>query len=635
MTNGVLLIRQHDQANPLEKALAERDQPVFRQAVIESEMIQLPQKELSELTEQSWDGIIVVSPAAVEFFHQQLQKHDFKWPQGNYYSVGSGTAERLVTHTHQPVTYPAPNHTGEDLLKLPDLHQIKGQDWLFVTGADGRPLIAETLSERGAKLTSIEVYKRIPLHPDLSENSRLWQEQVATIVVTSKEQLELFWQDLPDSAKNWAQNCNWVISSERLQKAVTDLGINKQRLIVAQNATTDALLKAIPTQSEKVMSKPTEQKSPATKQRKTKKTSWLTSFIILLLLLSVATLGVGGYWLWLQQQEIKRTSVEQMEELNQRLVQTTRAQEELEQSLFDDIESQMNQRFDALREQRNAEAAEAREEAARERQAMFNELESNREEIEQIKSHLDTANLRLSQDLYVIEARDLVVAAGRKLWFDYDRNGAVQLLQHAKRVLEQSRQSHLIPIRQQLENDIELLNGLPEVDVEGLALRLSALRQQVRELPPQREQLESKPLNNGNGNGNDEVSSSFADWRSNLNAAWQSFSEDFIRVQRTEEMPEMQLGAEQRSLLKTQLDLQLQIAQQALLQRQAVNFEQAMDQAIDWINSYYDTESTQVRHVLDALTQLREQNIEPEFPTRLLSEAMLNDAVDELLGESD
>lgn len=631
MTNGVLLIRQHDQANPLEKALAERDQPVFRQAVIESEMLQLQQEELSKLTESSWDGIIVVSPAAVEFFHQQLEKHDLKWPKGGYYCVGSGTAERLIAHARQAVTYPAPTHTGEDLLKLTDLQNIKDQNWLFVTGADGRPLISKTLVERGAQLRSIEVYKRIPLHPDLTENSKLWQAQVATIVVTSKEQLELFWQDLPDSAKDWARSSNWVISSNRLKKAVAELGVTEKRLIVAQNATTEALLKAIPEQGEKRMSKPEEHKSPATTERKATKTSWLTSFIILLLLLSVAILGAGGYWLWTQQQELKRARVEQVEQLNERLARTTRAQEELEQTLFNDIESQMNQRFDALREQRNSEAAEAREEAARERQAMYDEMQSNRDDISEIQSHLDTANLRLSQDLYVIEARDLVVAAGRKLWFDYDRNGAVQLLQHAKRVLEQSRQSHLIPLRQQLENDIELLNGLPEVDVEGLALRLSALRQQVRELPIQREQLDTRQVNNDEN----KVSSSFADWRSNLNAAWESFSEDFIRVQRTEEMPEMQLGAEQRSILKTQLDLQLQIAQQALLQRQAVNFEQAMDQAIDWIDSYYDAESAQVRHVLDALTQLREQNIEPEFPTRLLSEAMLNDAVEELLGESD
>ncbi|MGX5914919.1 uroporphyrinogen-III C-methyltransferase [Aliidiomarina sp. Khilg15.8] len=651
MTAGVLLIRQHDQANAIEQALAQREQPVFRQPVIESQSLALSDEQLAQAS-QPYDGIVVVSPAAARFFDEQLRAADKAWPVGSYYCVGAGTAETLVPLCHQAVTYPAPQHTGEALLALPALQDVDQQRWLFVTGAEGRPLIADTLRKRGADLTQLEVYQRQPLDLDLTTDGAQWAEQVGIIVVTSQEQLKLFWQALPDNLSAWARGCQWVVSSPRLQSACEQFDIPGDRIIVAQNASTDALLRVIPRESEIPMSKPENktaspsepEQTAATKAGANKKITpapkrakggggrWLSGLIIFLLVISVAILAAGGYWVWQQQQVIQQQTNTQLEELSQRITESTRAYEELEQSVFADMEAQMNRRFDRLRDERTQEARQAREESRRERAAMQNDMNEYRQQLEEVRNQLDTSNLRLSQDMYVVEARDLVVAAGRRLWFDFDKASAIQLLQRAAEVLDRTQQSHLIPIRQQLANDIELLQGIDDIDVEGLALQLSALRTQVRDLPMDRQRLSADTTSE---EAEGDVSSSFADWRSNLAKAWQSFTDDFVRVQRTEELPQMQLGAEQRYLLRTQIDLQLQIAQQAMLQHQQINFEQALEQAIEWIEAYYDTDTTATQQSLSQLRNLSEQTLEPDFPTRLLSEAMLNDAVDELLGEND
>lgn len=649
MAVGVLLIRQHDQANAIEQALAQRDQPVFRQPVIESQPLPVSDEQLQHAS-QHYDGIVVVSPAAARFFDEQLQRVSKPWPTGPYYCVGAGTADTLVPLCHQAVTYPGPHHTGEALLALPALQNIEQQRWLFITGADGRPLIAETLRERGAELTQLDVYERKPLTLDLAASGASWPEEVGIIVVTSQEQLELFWQALPEDMVKWARNCQWVVSSPRLQASCEEFDIASDNIIVAQNASSDALLRVIPNQSETTMSKPEAPKaephqSDSTKPAAEKSTKnatpvrkkssggrWLTGFIIFLLVISVAILGAGGYWVWQQQQALQKETSAQLDELAQRVTQSTQAYEELEQSVFADMESQINRRFERLQEERSQDARRAREQAREERAAMQDDMDEHRQQLEEVRNQLDTSNLRLSQDMYVVEARDLVVAAGRKLWFEFDKDSALQLLQRAAEVLDRTEQSHLIPIRQQIANDIEVIENIEDVDVESLALQLSALRTQVRELPMDRERLSADPQNEDSA---EQVSSNFSDWRSNLAKAWTSFTDDFVRVQRTEELPEMQLGAEQRYLLRTQIDLQLQIAQQAMLQHQQINFEQAVEQAIEWIETYYDVNASQVQQALTQLRNLREQNLEPDFPTRLLSEAMLTEAVEELLGETD
>ncbi|MCC5879911.1 MAG: uroporphyrinogen-III synthase [Idiomarina sp.] len=659
MRTGVLLIRPHDQANHLEQALAEQGMRVFRQAVIETQSVTLSDNDWQRLA-QTFDGVVVVSPAAATYFDEQLKAKQQSWPAAAYYCVGSGTAERLVPLCGQAATYPAPQHTAEALLQLHPLQQLDNQRWLLITGGGGRPLIADTLRERGAELDILEVYQRQPLHPDLHGPLSDWTEQVQVIVVTSEQQITLFFEGLKDipGATQWLEQCDWVVSSERLQSILAGHDIAKSNIHIAQNATHEALLHTIKqlepsqsaaTQAETSTKQPgasneqdksaaipersTPDEQPSTPPQAEKKTmtssskrSPFTTFLTFILLLCVLILGAGGYWVWAQQEDFRQQTNAQFAELNQRIEQSNRSQQALEGNVMESLESQLNQRLSQLQEERSRQARQDREAADEERQAMREAFEQQTADLERLKSEVDTANLRVSEDLYLVEARDLVLAAGRKLWLDYDRRSAIQLLERAERLLADANRSHLLPIRQQLRNDIELLEGTEDQDLDALAMRISTQRRQIRNLPllEQEYGVDGEPVD-------EEISSDFSEWRANLSKAWASFTDDFIRIQRTDELPALQIGQEQRSLLISQLELQLQLAQQALMQRQTVSYRESLLQSAEWIDAYFDTDNQAVQRTLQELEALSEYDLDPSYPTRLLSEAMLRDAVDELL----
>lgn len=632
MPSAVLLIRAHDQANVLEQALASHGYHVYRHAVIETQALSLDKEHL-ELIEKAYDGIIVVSPAAVHFFDDVLITHQQLWPKSSYYTVGSGTAEVLVSSCHQPVTYPAPQHHGDALLKLEELQNVADTRWLIITGQQGRTLLADTLRERGATVDTLEVYQRLPLNYDFTaeaaDDLAQWQKDVGYIVVTSEQQLTLFWNSLPADAHAWANQIHWIVSSQHLHDTLSGHGVAERHIIIAENATTSALkreiMRAIPKHESGTYNKPTE--STAMPQSSPPKRSRFAIFFSLILLVCLITLGTGSYWVWAQQENFRQQTAAQMNELNERLAASEQQQQALQGEVWDQLETQLASRLESMQQGQNDAFRRQQAEAAQERAAIREEFEQQTAELERALADIDASNLRVSQELYLVEARDLTIAAGRKLWLEFDRTTAIVLLQRAGELLADAGHSHLLPVRQQLENDIELLQTIDDVDLESITLRLGAIRRQISNLPLPNQNFGDTAQNASDNN----VSSNFSDWRSNLAKAWENFSDDFIRIQRSDSMPDLQLGQEQRVLLISQLELQIQLAQQATMQRQTLTYRDALVQATEWIETYFDTDNQAVQRIINELQELSQLDLDPSYPTRLLSEAMLRDIVDEML----
>lgn len=635
MSQGVLLIRPHEQVNSFEQALGQNGYDVYCQAVIETHPVVLADSEWGKLN-NAYDAVVVISPTSAQYFDTQLRARELAWPKSQYYCVGSGTADHLVPLSRQAVTYPAPAHTSEALLQLNSLQHVGGQRWLIITGQQGRSLIAQTLTERGATVDTLEVYKRQPINPELASHYEKWRKSVDLIVVSSQQQLELFLNALKPVANSeeWAFSRDWVVSSPRLAEKLGQAGVSSERIHIAENATQAALLRTIgkvkpaKSKNETIVTKTpasTQPNEEAVKVKTTPKRSAFATFFMLILLLCVLALGAGGYWVWTQQQALRAETNAQISELNQRIEAANASQEALADDALSAMETELNSRLHAFQQERQAQAQEERQQNEQARQAMRDEFEQHSTDLEQIRTEINAANLRVSEDLFLVEARDLTIAAGRKLWLDFDRRTAIELLERSEQILADAQQTHLMPIRQQLRNDIELLEGVEDPDLESLAMRVNAVRRQLRSLPLHAQRTISEREQD------EDISADFSDWRSNLAKAWSNFTDDFIRIQRTEEMPELYLGQEQQALLLSQLELQLQIAQQALLQRQTINYREAIKQAVEWIEAYFETDKNAVQRTINELNQLQAVDLDPAYPTRLLSEAMLRDAVDELL----
>lgn len=184
--------------------------------------------------------IVVVSPFAAECLAESLDRYWPQLPTGiDYYSVGSATAEVLHQRLGVRVRLP-PSAAGEDtseaLLTLASLQQLDHQRILLVAGETGLPLLADTLSARGATVTRLAVYRRTLLTPPPTLERRLSTGNFRALIATSGELLE----HLAKWCHQAALNQPLIVSSRRLATLAKTLGFRD--IEVASGATPAALL---------------------------------------------------------------------------------------------------------------------------------------------------------------------------------------------------------------------------------------------------------------------------------------------------------------------------------------------------------------------------------------------------------
>lgn len=76
-------------------------------------------------------------------------------------AVGKKTAEAMASFELTVDIKPSMQFGSESLLMLPELRDVAGKNIAIVRGKDGRELLADTLSDRGANVTYVDVYQRI------------------------------------------------------------------------------------------------------------------------------------------------------------------------------------------------------------------------------------------------------------------------------------------------------------------------------------------------------------------------------------------------------------------------------------------------------------------------------------------
>ncbi|QPL46062.1 uroporphyrinogen-III synthase [Halomonas sp. A40-4] len=187
--------------------------------------------------------IVVVSPFAAGCLSEALDRYWPQLPVGiDYYSVGQSTAALLYDQLGVRVHVPPPREsedTSEALLRLASLQRLSHQRVLIVAGEGGRPLLADTLAERGAQVTALAVYRRRLLTPSSPVKARLATGNYRALIVTSGELLE----HLAKWCQPAALNQPLIVSSRRLATLAERLGFCDP--IVASGATPPALIAAL------------------------------------------------------------------------------------------------------------------------------------------------------------------------------------------------------------------------------------------------------------------------------------------------------------------------------------------------------------------------------------------------------
>nr|WP_297461030.1 uroporphyrinogen-III synthase [uncultured Halomonas sp.] len=239
----VLISRPGARAAPLREALEALGAEVAALDVMRLEALpETPAMRQAWLDLDGFQRVVAVSPFAAECLAAGLDDYWPQLPLGlDFYAVGAGTAQVLHDRLGVRVHFPGASlgDTSEALLRLASLQRLDGQRVLLAAGEGGRTLLADSLRERGARLTRLALYRRTLVAPTGMALDHLAGGNFSALVMTSGELLE----HLAGWCTKAALNQPLIVSSQRLATLAQTLGYS--RPLVAQGATPAALAAAV------------------------------------------------------------------------------------------------------------------------------------------------------------------------------------------------------------------------------------------------------------------------------------------------------------------------------------------------------------------------------------------------------
>jgi uroporphyrin-3 C-methyltransferase len=164
----------------------------------------------------------------------------------------------------------------------------------------------------------------------------------------------------------------------------------------------------------------------------------------------------------------------------------------------------------------------------------------------------------------------------------------------------------LTDVRRALADEMAALEVMEKPDIEGVTLTLASLARVV----------DSLPLRQTSRNGADDDAEPDPE-QSGAGRAWESFKGVFSGlVEHTapgeSAAPLMTPGAEY--FLRTNLTLQLQTARLALLRGEQAAFQQSLDDAAAWLQTYFETDSAQISSAMQTIAEIREDLVDISTP---------------------
>ena len=191
---------------------------------------------------------IFISPTAVEktlgFLHSL--------PAGlKLTAIGSRTAQALESSGLSLSIQPE-GHDSEALLAQPQMQQerISGSKIVIFKGEGGRELLGDTLRSRGAEVFYADMYRRAL--PASATRLNEYLQDTDAITISSNEGLQNLY-DLASDKQGFSCH-NLVVPGERAAVLAKALGFSN--IIVAKNATDEAIVDALEYALQKMSKKP-------------------------------------------------------------------------------------------------------------------------------------------------------------------------------------------------------------------------------------------------------------------------------------------------------------------------------------------------------------------------------------------
>ncbi|AVX00454.1 uroporphyrinogen-III C-methyltransferase [Vibrio vulnificus] len=340
------------------------------------------------------------------------------------------------------------------------------------------------------------------------------------------------------------------------------------------------------------------QTPPATTKDEQKKPSQKLSILAII----IALLGTGGVAFQLQQQN------------SQYQAQIAALQNQLQQT-----QSAMSNELNQVKQETVAKATEVTHKAEV-------VLAQQQKSIESLQLAMADVKGRRPNDWLLAEADYLVKLAGRKLFLEHDVVSATSLMESADQRIAALNDPSLVPLRKAMAKDITDLKTIPLIDHDGLVLRLTALQQQVDQLP-----LANAILPEAKTVEKQQVSDDINNWQNNLMASLKAFSENFITFRTRDGNVIPLLSPEQHFYLKENIKAKIETAIKAVYQEQGEVYTTSLTTAEAWSQAFFNQDNNTVKEFTQSLKQLSEQKIQVQYPVKLQTQNQLADVIRERL----
>ena len=220
------------------------------------------------------------------------------------------------------------------------------------------------------------------------------------------------------------------------------------------------------------------------------------------------------------------------------------------------------------------------------------------------------------------EAASLLVAANEEVEIRRDPALALKALQQADQRLKLISDPRLIAVRQEIARESNALRAVPQPDVEGMAVTLAGLAESVDTLPMKRTAPEHYIAG---GNLNDQDAAAPQGFWARFKAAVGRLADDMFTVRRHDATVEPLLAPKEEFLLRRNLELKLESARSALLDRENGAFQDSARSAGAWLTAYFDLQNGAVKGAVQQLDAMQQQDIAPKLPDISASLARLRE----------
>lgn len=232
-----------------------------------------------------------------------------------------------------------------------------------------------------------------------------------------------------------------------------------------------------------------------------------------------------------------------------------------------------------------------------ERTDLLDTLPSRLRSVERSLAALKGVSVELRDTYLLAEAEYYLQIANAELELGRNPTLAARALEQADDRLLSLADPALTDVRREIADEIAALEALETTDVEGLAITLASLSRAVDSLPmkPTSEEALAREQQETAGEGGAKRAlSAVRDAMSGLVKVTPPSAEDAPLL-----MPEAE------PLIRSNLALQLQSARLGLLRREQAIFEQSLDDAKNWLETYFRTSSEPVSSALETIAEAR------------------------------